>query len=514
VSSAVNNLNSLDKRRSLQADTLAASVVILLAVTVVQRTVGFGRGVLFCRWMSPEALGEWELVYSFLMIAAPLAVLGVPGSFGRYAEHYRQRGHLRTFLRRAAGWTAACTVATVGLVEWFAAELSQAVFGSPAYADHMRVIGACLGAIILHHTLTALLTALRLYRIVSAMNFTQSMLFAILSLAMMWRRPEMMSIVYGYSAACLIASTGAIVWAWPALRSMDQPRDALGRGEFWGKLLRFAFFVWATNLLTHLFAIVDRYMLVHWAGLTPAEALDQIGHLHSSRLIPLLMVSVAELMSGLVMPHLSHDWELGRRAEVSARLNLTIKLTSLGMLLFGACVLAAGPLLFHVVLEGRYEIGLQVLPWTVAGCVWYSLYLIAQNYLWCAERNWLQTAPLMLGVGVNVLVNLALLPSYGLPGCVVAAACGACVCLVTVLGLNRRHGMGVERGTWMLVLAPAALGFGVWPAIIASAAAVATCLGSGLLLSGHERDELKKFAIDLLVKLLPLFRRSRAAAGN
>ncbi len=84
-------------RRSLQADTLAASVIILLVATAVQRTIGFGRGVMFCRWLSPETLGQWEMTYSFLMLAAPLAVLGVPGSFGRYAEHYRQRGHLRTF---------------------------------------------------------------------------------------------------------------------------------------------------------------------------------------------------------------------------------------------------------------------------------------------------------------------------------------------------------------------------------------------------------------------------------
>jgi O-antigen/teichoic acid export membrane protein len=513
VSAATNNSNPTDKRRSLQADTLAASVVILLAVTIVQRTIGFGRGVLFCRWMSPESLGEWELAYSFLMLAAPLAVLGVPGSFGRYAEHYRQRGHLRTFLHRAAAWTAACTLAAFGLAEWFAPELSQIVFGSPNYVGEMRIVGACLVAIILHHTLTALLTSLRLYRIVSAMNFAQSMLFAALSLGMMWRRPELMSILYGYAAACLIASLGALVWAWPALGHVDRPQERLGHTEFWAKLLRFAFFVWATNLLTHLFAMVDRYMLVHYAGLTPAEALDQIGHLHSSRIIPLLMVSVAELLTGLVMPHLSHDWELGRRREVSARLNLAIKLTSLGMLLFGACVLAAGPLMFHVVLEGRYDIGLQVLPWTVAGCVWYSVYLIAQNYLWCAERNWWQTAPLVAGLATSVLLNLALLPPYGLEGCVVAAAVGACVCLMAVLGLNRRHGMAVDRGTWLVAIAPAALGFGAWPAIIAAATAALVSIGSNLILNAHERGELKAFALDLLAKAHPAWHRTRAAIG-
>ena len=499
-------------KRSLQADTLAASVIILLTVTVVQRTVGFGRGLLFCRWMSPEALGEWELVYSFLMLAAPLAVLGVPGSFGRYAEHYRQRGQLRTFLRRAGAWTLGCTLIAVAGVEAFAPQLSQLVFGSAQFTAAMRIIGGCLAAIVLHHTLSALLTALRLYRIVSAMNFLQSLLFAAISLALLWRRPEMLSILYGYTAACVFASAVALVWAWPALVHLDEPREYLAHSQFWGKLLRFALFVWATNLMTHLFAVVDRYMLVHYAGMTPEQANDQIGHYHASRLVPLLMVSIAELLTGMVMPHLSHDWEAGRRAEVTARMNLAVKLTALGMVMFGACVVVAGPLLFNVVLEGRYSLGLTVLPWTVAGCVWYSVYLIAQNYLWCAEKNWLQTAPLAVGLVANVLLNLMLLPAFGLYGCVLAAAGGALICLVAVLELNRRHGMTIDRGVWLLAISPAALGLGTWPAVTVAVALATLALASNTLLSASERRQLWTFAVETVGRFLPL--RLRAATSG
>jgi O-antigen/teichoic acid export membrane protein len=510
----LNKSDPRTKRRSLEADTLAASVVILLVVTVVQRTIGFGRGVLFCRWLTPEALGEWEMASSFITLAAPLAVLGVPGSFGRYAEHYRQRGHLRTFLHRAAAWTAACSVGAVIVVEVWAPELSRLVFGSTESAGVMRTVGVCLVAIILHNTLISLLTALRLYRIVSAMNFSQSLLFAVLSLAMMWRRPEMLSILYGYSLACLFAGGGALAWAWPALRKAEAGPEPLPHSRFWSKLLRFAFFVWATNLLTQVFVMVDRYMLVHYSGMAPAEALDQIGHYHASRIIPLLMVSVAELLTGLVMPHLSHDWEAGRQREMTARLNLAIKLTAIGMLAFGACVIAAGPVLFNIVLAGKYPLGLAVLPWTVAGCVWYSVYLIAQNYLWCAEKNWLQTPPLLLGLAANVLLNLLLLPVYGLHGCVVAAACGAFVCLAAVLAFNRRHGMATDRGVWLAALAPAALGLGPWAAMIACGGIVFACLRSELILVQAERTQLKSFALELLERIMPFLRRRRAAAGS
>ncbi len=499
-------------RRSVQVDTLAVSVVILLLSTVVQRSVGFGRSVLFCRWLTPETLGEWEMVFSFLMLAAPLAVLGVPGSFGRYVEHYRQRGHLRTFLHRAAAWTTVCTVAALGLIEWFAAECSQLLFGRADSAALVRGIGLCLATVILNHTLTALLAALRLYRIVSAMNFAQSVLFAAVSLVLLWRSPTVTSILVGFSVSSIVASLGALAWAWPALVHLESSQDRLAHGPFWGKLLRFALFVWASNLLSQLFAVVDRYMLVHCAGLSPAEALDQVGHYHSSRLIPLLVVSVAELLSGLIMPHLSHDWEAGRHEHVGRRLNLAVKLTSAALLVGGSCILAAAPFLFHVVLERRYDEGLAILPWTLAGCVWYGIYCIAQNYLWCAEKAKLATTPLGLGLVANVLLNFLLLPKYGLHGAVFATAASTVLCLATVLLLSRRHGMQLDAGTWILAMAPIALGFGVWAAIAASIVLGVAALATNFVFTFAERCELTTCVRESLVTALPFLNRRRVTS--
>ena len=45
-----------------RTDTLAESVVVLLVLAAVQRIVGFGRGVLVCRWLTPTnwAIGIWR----------------------------------------------------------------------------------------------------------------------------------------------------------------------------------------------------------------------------------------------------------------------------------------------------------------------------------------------------------------------------------------------------------------------------------------------------------------------
>ena len=491
----------------LQTDSLLASVALLLVMTVVQRSVGFGRGILFCRWLSPEVLGEWEMAYSFLLLAAPLAVLGVPGSFGRYLEHYRQRGHLHTFLRRTATWTAGWSLAGVATIfvgaEWF----SELLFGTTDRVSLVRGIALCLTGVILLHTLTSLLTALRLFRVVSAVNFAQSVVFAALAITLLMSDASVASILIGYGVACLLASVGGIVWIWPGLREVERAPDRLLQTEFWSKLLRFAFFVWLTNMLAHLFAIVDRYMLIHYSNLSPTEALDQVGHYHSSRIVPLLLLSVADLLSGLIMPHLSHDWEAGRHQEVGDKTRFCVKLTGLGMLGVGVAVLIGSPLLFDVVLAGKYSDGLHILPWTLTACLWYAIYFVAQNYLWCAERARLATIPLAVGLVVNVCLNLLLLPRWGLLGAVVATACSTAVCLTTILLLSRRHGMRIDTGTWIVLAAPLslvggpAIAGGVW---LVLALAV---LGTNWILDVQERRQLRTTCLDLVNKVWPSFRK-------
>lgn len=193
----------------IRPDTLLASVMVLLVVNVVQRTIGFGRGVLFCRWLDPESLGQWDMAYGFLMLAAPVAVLGLPGSFGRYIERFRQRGQLRMFLLRTSIWTAGLTAIAVGVLFVFRTEFAYLVFGDSTQTALLALMAAVLATVVLHHFLEAVFAGLRVFRVVSAMHFAQSMLFAGLSLTLLciWRQDEW-SIVAGYGSACVISVAG------------------------------------------------------------------------------------------------------------------------------------------------------------------------------------------------------------------------------------------------------------------------------------------------------------------
>lgn len=391
----------------VRSDSLAASVLILFAITLLQRGVGFGRSVLVCRWLDPDQLGRWDLAFGFLMLAAPVLVLGIPGSFGRYVEHFRRQGQLAVFLRRATLFTLSVVILGTSVLVWKSAYWSEVVFGDAEGIQLMGWLAFCLAAVVWQNYLVSLFTALRLYRIVSSIQFASTVLFAVLTIALMqfWRM-DAAAVIVGYGAACLLSSVGSLPVLLRTWRGSGSASAPISQRAFWGKLAPFAVWLWATNWLSNMFEVADRYMLVHYSDLPAEEALAQVGQYHSARLIPLLFVGLAELMAALITPHLSYDWEHGRRDHVAQRLSMILKAFAFVMTAGAAVVLALAPWLFGAAFGDKFTAGLAVLPMTLCYCLWGAQSSVAQNYLWCAEKARLASASLLVGLIVNVVLNL------------------------------------------------------------------------------------------------------------
>jgi O-antigen/teichoic acid export membrane protein len=472
------------------ANTLIDSVLILLSLTVVQRLVGFVRGVLFCRWLSPEELGQWDMAFGFLMMAAPIAVLGLPGSFGRYAEHYRQRGQLRTFLFRTTAFTLLLAIVAVATLVAFPERFSWLIFGASDRVDLTLLLAPALAVWIVSNYLTSLFVALRTYRVVSWLQFSGSLAFATLGvLFILVGQAGAAAVVLAFTASTALSC----VLTWPSLRRTWQtlpPADqAPPPRAFWARLMPFAMWIWTTNLLWHLFENADRYMLIHYSGLAEDAALELVGQYHAARVVPLLLVGVTDLLSTMITPHLSHDWEAGRRDEVGRRLNFILKTLGLSLLTAATTILLASPLLFDWAYEGKYAAGQAVLPWVLIYCIWFGLGAVAHNYLWCAERAKLGAVALFCGLVASVLLNLLLLPRFGLQGAVLAAAGAKLLSLVLVYLFAWRCGMRIATGAWFVVLAPLALCLGTWPAVAALAVIGLGAISGERLLNREEKEQ-------------------------
>ncbi|UUO07995.1 lipopolysaccharide biosynthesis protein [Blastopirellula sp. J2-11] len=459
---SASNSVSTAKQTTISATPLAESLVLLAVLTVVQRLVGFVRGVLFCRWLSPEQLGQWDLLFGFLMLAGPLVVLGVPGTFGRYVEYYNQRQQLRTFLKRTGIVSLVLAIiGCVSLVIWNR-EAAQMLFNETTSYNTIVAAAITLAAVVGFNYLIELFIGMRQMRVVSILQFVNSLIFAVVGLGLIqfWEATSM-AVILSYGIACAVTFVLGGFFLLSKYHLLPSETEISTNREFWAKLAPFAAWMWVANLLSNLFLVVDRYMIVHFGGFSPEQAAAEVANYHSSRVVPWLMASVAGLVIGVLLPHLSADWEAGRRREVGESSNLIVKLGSLVFTGGGVVILFAAPWLFSVVFNGKYDGGLAVLPWTVASCAWSSIGGLTLLYLYCAEKAEHVSLLYAVGLAFNICLNFLLLPRLGLEGAVLATAVSNGITFCVGLSLCKRLGMEVDSSTWMAVLLPMTLGFGL-----------------------------------------------------
>jgi O-antigen/teichoic acid export membrane protein len=425
-------------------------------------------------------------------------VFSLPGTFGRYAEYYRQRGRLRPFLLQTTMACAATAALGVSLIVAFRQFLSTLIFDSPDHETLVLLLAGSLLIVVAYNYSISLFTALRTVRLASAMEFVNGIMFAVLGiLLLIFWRCDASAVILAYGGAGLICVLGASYWyrkAWKiAAVTPTVPPEILGtdhEGGIWRKLIPFTSWLLLINLLTNLYGYTDRYLILHFSPGDYHDRLATVGQYFSARVVPLLLVSLAVMISGILLPHLSHDWESGRRDRVSFRLNLFMKLATVGLFAVGTVVLAAAPLLFEVAFRGKYAEGSAALPGMLVATVWFGSATIAQQYLWCAERAGTIGFALAVGLAVNVTINLLFLPTLGLTSAVLAAIAANLVTMLLVLYFAKRLGFEVHRGVWLLLAAPATLYFGTWAAIIALAAVAFVALRSEWIFNAEEKEKI------------------------
>jgi polysaccharide transporter, PST family len=486
----------------LETDTLVDSVLILLALNAVQRLVGFVRAILFCRWLNADQLGLWDMAFSFLLLAGPISVLAIPGAFGRYLEHYRQRGQLRTFLRRTALACGGLGLVTCTAVLLLRRWLSDVIFGTEDHANLVALAAGSLAAVVVYNFLVESFTALRKARFASVMQLVNSIAFAALGIVLLFEwRATAESVLISYGGSCLIAAAPAGFVLWRIWHSSPRPERVLPRGVLWARVAPFIAWVLLTNVMVNLFSVVDRYMILHFSRMTPDSALDAVGNYYAARVVPVLLISIASMLTTMIVPHLSHDWEAGRRDLVVARLRLFLKVFGFALLAIATVVLVFGPLLFNLGFRGKFPQGMDILPWTLICCTWFGLSLVSQNYLLCAERARLTSVSLASGLAVNVMLNLLLLPKLGLLGAALSSAGANAVLLWFVCRFNGHLGFRLDSGVRLMLVMPLLLCCGPWWMALGLAAVAVYAVWGDRLLSREEKHLLSRGLADYATRL-------------
>ncbi len=485
-------------------DTLAAGLVFMMLANVGQRAIGFFRNLSFCRFLDDGSLGLWGLTSSFLLLAAPLAVLGLPGTFGKLVESFRVRGQLTIFLRRVASVCSISVAIVVALLLLQHESAGSWILGAPTSLATMVGVVAALCAVILFNTSTELLNGLRRGRVVSKMHTVNSLSFTLLSVVGLFLYPDWRVIIVAFALSSLIGILPGISSLSFALKDESQSTTIPDRSSFWMRVLPFAASIWVMNLLANLFDIVDRYMILYLAE-SHEIGTAMVGQFHSARILPLLLTSLTLMLSSLLLPYLAADWERGDRVKVGKSIQLTMKLVSYLFFILSITSITIAPFLFHTLLEGKYDDGLSILPLALTHCSIMATAILLQNYFWCIEKGKVVGVILFLGLLVSVALNYAWVPQFGISGAMASTAVAGGVILLATIYTLCRHQVSLDPASYFLCCLPITLLCGPIVAIAFATVAVVVASRTKFLLTSEEKSlidnailpQLSRFKIEI-----------------
>lgn len=496
---------------TLARDTFSKSLLLILGLMVLQRGVGFLRSFYVCDSLPSEQIGRWDLAFNFLIIASPLAVLGIPGSFGRYLPTFQASRQSRSVLRQTLLACFSLTLIT-SLILWCSADwIASHVLGDHDNIALARLIAIGLFLPITFNFFTSWFTGQCLNRVVFRIQCTQSLSFATLCLVLLsWRPATAETILGALFGSYAIALILCVLYV-KLDRKVDDTK-VVQSSHLWKTLLPFAIWFWLADFVMGLTGICDRLLIVNLiqppsAAIEPNQHIQHlVGQYHTACIIPLVLASVGAMISSTSLPYLSTQWEQGNREAVTLRINHLIQATAALCLLACTVLAFVGPTLFHLLWGDKFTLGLQLLPICLVFSGFSAVATVATAYLWCIEKARVTCLLMALGVLCNALVGWLLIDRWGVFAVAISTLASQVLSFLLVVGYNTRHGLQLHPGTIILPAALFACVFGPWHALASLLGMLAIALGGESLLTASARADIAaKLAKTLRLRTKPSY---------
>ncbi|HAC90615.1 MAG TPA: hypothetical protein DCF63_08260 [Planctomycetaceae bacterium] len=490
---------------AVAGDAFMTGLLAMLVINIGQRAVGLLRNLGFCNFLTDADLGMWALANSFFMIGAPIAVLGLPGSFGKFVEHYRLQGKLRSYLIQLMIVSGLGVILLSGLMLAYPTTAGLTLYGKDLGYQAIFWTVVTLISVIGFNTTFELVVSLRLIRLGSMMHFINTTVFTGLGIAGIIWYQHWIVLLPAYSLACLLAILPGLWGAWRAAAGELRSSTAISSRAMWRRVMPFAVALWCSNLISNLFDLSDRYMLLHLCQMGAEAGQAMVGQFYCGRVLPNLLLSLAMMLAGMLLPYLSADWERAQFAKISVSMNGILTLLALAFTGLSLAAIVASPIMFQGVLSGRYQQASDILPLGMVLAAWSGLSTVAAAYLLCAEKAKQNAILLAISLVMNVILNWPLILWYGLYGAALATTVTNGLLLYLVLWRMHREGCKIKLSTLLFCGMPVCLLFGQVAAITLLSAVIIACGRTNWLLTSADRRAMDQLLVPYLEKLrLPM----------
>ena len=478
--------------------TLTGSLRLYIPANAVWRFLGLVRNVLLT-WLLPAVeFGRFGLALMLINVVVPLAGLGLHETVTRYIPAFEGRDRLWPFVRRAIALTL-ISASVVGVVviagaPWFAERVFQRgtdihAIGpaGPELITLCRWTGVAIVTLTLYQLMFGLLRGARLFMALSLMECCSAAVFTGLAIA---------TVVYWHASASAVLATycvsfvvAGVAFGIPGVRTLRQSQVVPDRREAGasrsGTGMGFGLWLAMSAVLWQLLQFVPVWMLnrQHGEGATAVFT--------AARQITQILIVAAFAVSVVVAASVNKRWESDGPAVADRQWALSFKATSLA--LFGVAVaLVLGRAWIVLIFERSYRDGVSaVMP------VLLLFSLVAGNQSLLAlhfaliERTRRVAVAWLFGIVAVLLVGPSLIDTHHVIGAAWVGVLAIAITLVVSLVLLVISGRPLDRGTVILLFAPALLAAPVGWLVAGTAVLVLAAARTELILTANERQGLR-----------------------
>ena len=410
--------------------------LIAFAIRITSAAIAFASQVLMARWMGGFEYGVFVLVWTVMILVGDSSCLGFQTSVVRFIPEYRargQRGELRGVIRAAQGMVlvSSCVVAAAGLTGvWLFSDAIESYFVLPFYLGL-----SCLPLIALSTLLEGMArangwtaVALMPIYILRPLLILAAMAGAIL---LDYPPSAKVAIVCAITASFL-TTLYQLVAVVPPVTAEVRDEPARLRLRDW---LMVSLPIFLVDCFFYLHTNAD-ILMVGWY----MEPQDIAVYFATLKLLALVHFVYFAVKAGVAQRYAQYAHGAGRE-RLAAFARETVAWTFWPSLVMAAVVLALGRPLLMLFGEG-FEAGYPLLLALTSGVVLRAAIGPAESLLTMSGYQKICAIVFAVTLAVNVVLNLVLIPRWGLWGAAVSSAVAMAVeTLLLAVAVHNRLGI-------------------------------------------------------------------------
>ena len=360
---------------------------------------------LYTRYLSPTDYGQIETLLALTTVMGLVLRAGITSAFFRFYFDETDDAGRRRVLRTSFWFTMGGATLGLALLLLFAEPVSSLLFGTSDAADLVRAAGVALWATVNYEQLTALFRVEErsvAYVCASLANIFLTIGLTLLLVVVLEEGP--LGVIVGNFSGTLIVYLSLLGYRREQL-GLEFDRGLLREMNRFGiPLVPTALFLWMTNFS-------DRFFLV-WLADVAEAGIYSVGVRIASAMVLLLTAFRT------AWPAFAYSIRDEREARQTYAYVLTYLTVITAWVALALSVLA--PWLVDLLADEAFAEASEVVGPLAFSTVAYGAYIVVAIGVGRARRtqfNWVVTG---IAAAVNVALNLALIPAYGMVGAAIA----------------------------------------------------------------------------------------------